>query len=398
MTTPQRIHSLDSIRGIAMLGILFMNIAAIALPDAAYVNPCWRDGSCTSTDLWVYSFQQLFFDARFMTLFCLMFGAGMALLWQKLNDKNYPAKRVLVRRLSWLLLFGALHGIFIWQGDILISYALAGLLVVVTKMLQRQPKTLITVGVSLFIAGHVFIGIIWLLYPWIPEDMAVEFAAGYTLSPDETSDQIALWQGPYSGQIYEQFLAVLELLFGTVFTGMFLIWFGLMILGIALYKLNIFHRGLAPALQWGLLAIGLGLSGINLALAWDNQFQSARNLYSAWNTMAALPVALAYLSLLARWCHKHQRAIPMVSAVGRMAFTFYIFQSMTMVLLFRWIAPELYGQLDRLSLFAVALVMTALQITLANLYLRKWQQGPLEKGWRYLTYRGVKASGNEQQL
>ncbi|MCV6605113.1 MAG: DUF418 domain-containing protein [Porticoccaceae bacterium] len=385
----ERIHSLDSIRGIAMLGILFMNITAMALPDAAYFNPCWREGDCTATDLWVYSFQHLFFDARFMTLFCLMFGAGMALLWQKCHDKNYPARKILTRRLSWLLLFGAVHGVLIWQGDILLSYALAGLLVIATKMVQRQSRTLLIAGSSVFIVGHLFTAIMWLLYPLMPTELATEFTAGYALTPNELSGEIALWTGPYPGQVFEQLLGVLEIVFGTLVTGMFFIWFGLVTLGIALYQLGIFQRGLTPALQWALLAIGLTISAADLVMAWNNQFQSGRNLYSPWNSLAALPVALAYLSLIARWCQRRRQAIPLVSAVGRMAFTFYIFQSVTMVLLFRWIVPELYGQLDRLSLFSIAAAMTVLQIALANIYLKKWPQGPLEKGWRYLTYRNV---------
>ena len=120
-----RLASLDNIRGIAMLGILFMNLLSIAGPFAAYSNPHWHNQG-SFTDTLVFSFQHLFFDTRFMSLFCLLFGAGLALLWDKLQQRGYQPEKIIYRRLRWLLLFGFIHGVFIWFGDILFNYALAG--------------------------------------------------------------------------------------------------------------------------------------------------------------------------------------------------------------------------------------------------------------------------------
>ena len=248
---------------------------------------------------------------------------------------------------------------------------------------------LLKIGTMLFVAGVVALIAIWLAFSLIPEEFAAELSVGHQLSTSELADNIALWTGPYIWQLIEQLTLFIGTISSLLLLGVFWSLCGMMIIGIGLYRLGVFRNGLHPTLQWSLLAVGMVLSGIDLYFRWDNNFQSPRDMYSPWNMIAALPMALAYLSLITRWYQRRQTPLALFANVGRMAFTFYIFQSVTMVLLFRWVAPELYGQLDRLSLFGIAVAMSALQIALARVWLKHHNQGPLEKMWRWLTYRTI---------
>ncbi len=116
--TRQRIGSLDSIRGLAILGILLLNISGFALPSAAYLNPEYN-GSASATDLIIWSVLSIFAQGKFLCIFAFLFGATLELLLPRGKVWNYP-------RLIILALIGGIHGILFWDGDILLSYSLAG--------------------------------------------------------------------------------------------------------------------------------------------------------------------------------------------------------------------------------------------------------------------------------
>lgn len=140
-----RIATLDFIRGVAILGILLLNITSFALPKAAYLNPAWY-GMPAASELWVWSAMDLLAQAKFLTLFAILFGAGLQMLLPR-------GKRWLQSRLSWLVIFGLLHGLLFWEGDILLAYGLVGL--VVWRMIRDVPGTrqLFNTGVMLYLIG-----------------------------------------------------------------------------------------------------------------------------------------------------------------------------------------------------------------------------------------------------
>ena len=118
----QRKTSIDVLRGFALLGILLMNIASFAMPDAAYFNPL------AYADHWsnqlIYGLTHVFADQKFMALFSLLFGASVILMASKLEARGQNPFKIHLIRNAWLLVFGLVHGIFIWIGDILFVYAL----------------------------------------------------------------------------------------------------------------------------------------------------------------------------------------------------------------------------------------------------------------------------------
>lgn len=141
----ERNVTLDFVRGVAILGILLLNISAFGLPKAAYLNPAWS-GSASLSDAWTWALLDLLAQVKFLTLFALLFGAGLQLLLPR-------GKRWIQSRLTLLALLGFIHGLFFWDGDILLAYALVGL--VSWRMVREahHVKSLFNTGVVLYLTG-----------------------------------------------------------------------------------------------------------------------------------------------------------------------------------------------------------------------------------------------------
>ena len=122
----ERIVAIDILRGFALLGILIMNIQGFAMPAAAYSNPT-AYGDLSGANRWVWTLSHVFADQKFMTIFSLLFGAGIVLMSEKLDERGQRAWGVHYRRTFWLLLFGLAHAFLLSSGDILVAYAVCGL-------------------------------------------------------------------------------------------------------------------------------------------------------------------------------------------------------------------------------------------------------------------------------
>ena len=123
-----RIHSLDLLRGFAVLGILIMNITSFSQINMAYMNPKIGAG-LEGYNQYFHAFNFIFADTRFMSIFSILFGAGVVLFTQRIEAKGERVAALHYRRMFWLLLFGLIHAYFIWAGDILVAYAICGSLV-----------------------------------------------------------------------------------------------------------------------------------------------------------------------------------------------------------------------------------------------------------------------------
>lgn len=128
VSDPERIESLDVLRGFALLGILAMNIRAMAAPVGAYATPYAffeYDGASRAS----YILTTVAFELKMMGLFSMLFGAGVLLYAAKPTESGRPPRGLWFRRMFWLLVIGLVHAYLIWEGDILVPYALCGLLV-----------------------------------------------------------------------------------------------------------------------------------------------------------------------------------------------------------------------------------------------------------------------------
>jgi uncharacterized protein len=143
VTRKERIVSIDVLRGFAVLGILIMNIQSYSMIGAAYMNP-WAYGDLTGANYGVWFLSHLLADSKFMTIFSLLFGAGVVLMASRSEAKGRPAAGVHYRRMIWLIIFGLLHGLVLWYGDILYVYGMCGLGIFLFR--RRSPKFLLIFG------------------------------------------------------------------------------------------------------------------------------------------------------------------------------------------------------------------------------------------------------------
>ena len=139
----ERIQSLDVLRGVAILGILIINIQSLAMPVSAYLNPT-SFGNLEGINYWVWILSHLFADQKFMTIFSILYGAGIILITQKAEQRDGTSTALHYKRTFWLLLIGILHAYLIWFGDILVAYAICALIVYLFR--KWKPHTLCVVG------------------------------------------------------------------------------------------------------------------------------------------------------------------------------------------------------------------------------------------------------------
>lgn len=169
----ERNVTLDFVRGVAILGILLLNISAFGLPKAAYLNPAWS-GNISASDAWTWAILDLLAQVKFLTLFALLFGAGLQLLLPR-------GKRWIQSRLTLLALLGFIHGLFFWDGDILLAYALVGL--VGWRMVRdaHDVKSLFNTGVVLYVIGVAVLLLLGLISgntpnrSWLPDAANLQY-------------------------------------------------------------------------------------------------------------------------------------------------------------------------------------------------------------------------------
>ena len=141
-----RIKALDVLRGFAVLGILIMNIQSFAMIETAYINPA-AFGDLTGLNKIVWIVSHILADQKFMTIFSILFGAGILMISDKAEQKNLKSAGLHYRRIFWLLIIGLIHAYLLWHGDILVTYALCAFWVFLFRKLS--PIKLIIIGLLL---------------------------------------------------------------------------------------------------------------------------------------------------------------------------------------------------------------------------------------------------------
>ncbi|MFC3853209.1 DUF418 domain-containing protein [Salinispirillum marinum] len=376
----ERIESLDLIRGVAILGILFMNIMAMATPIEAYYSPFWREG-LSGLEVPLYHLQSLVFESRFMSMFSLLFGVGLYIQYQSALAKDLPARARLFSRLRWLLLFGLLHGFLLFVGDILTLYACCGFLLV--WLLGMSNKKQFGLALLFLVLGQLLMLslVAAVFFKGVPMVMSE-----VPLSPEALSALQQTWTS-YPDRLMAQAADFGQFL---LFIPAAALWHntGLMLIGILLYKKGFFHQ--SRFIPWGLASLVLGL-----ALGWWVQQLRAEVGFSSdvgFATMLLMMLtgllsAIGYCSLLVLAATSGNVLVRLLKNAGKMAFTLYISQSVLTYLIFVWLVPQYWGQLGRPELLSLVVGLTVLQLWFASFWQQKYGQGPLEKGWRYLAYR-----------
>lgn len=414
ISAAERFHSMDMLRGVAILGILVMNIYAFAMPFAAYNNPLLMGGD-DAVNLGVWFFTHLFFDQKFMAIFSMLYGAGVIMFWERAQARGLTGTGLFYRRSFWLLLFGLAHGILLWMGDILFMYALTGMLVFLFRKLS--PRTLFIVAAFWLPVAPLLSAVsapyMYEMQADANEVMQLE-AAGEELD-DEQRERLKDWQqtrafmAPTPGDVQKDVEAYLQSypevvayrtplvlgfqIQGTLFYGLWRAG-GLMLLGMALMKLGVL-KGQYPVhfyrrMMLAGYAVGLPLMVYSASNLWAHRFDGLFMFEQGMmpNYFASIAVSLGHVGgvLWLAGSGRLEGLLRRFAAVGRMAFTNYLMHSLVMTSIFYGYGLGLYGQFPRSLQMGFVIAMIAMQLLLSPWWLSRFRFGPAEWLWRSLTY------------
>lgn len=389
-----RIVSIDLLRGLALLGILIMNIQHFSMPTAAYINPT-AYGDLSGLNKWVWVVSHILASEKFMSIFSMLFGAGVILFTQRTELKGLNSAVLHYRRMGWLLLFGLIHGYLLWSGDILVTYSLCGMLIFLFR--NKRPVSLVRIAIAFFLVPMLLdLFFVWSMPGWPRE--TVQFTLESWL-PGATS--IAHHLEVYRGSWLEQMELRLP---GTIFmqTGLFFMqtfWrvMSMMLLGMALFKWGVLSLGQSSRFYLKMAIAGLTtgflLSGLGVFLNFKNQWSMEFSMFlgAQFNYLGSVGVAMGYLALTMLFCMSVccGRLKSALSAVGRMAFSNYILMTLICTLLFYGHGWGLYGSVERKFQVLIVLAIWIPILIISSLWLKRFRFGPLERLWRGLTYWNV---------
>jgi len=375
-----RITNLDFIRGVALLGILVMNVISFGLPISAYYNHS-SYGVENTLDWIVVIISSIFFDSKMMGLFSMLFGAGMVLFYDRAKEKTTWPLLLSFWRNFLLLCFGLIH-ITIWDGDILTVYGICAMFIIATRMVKiKNIKSLIFIT-SFFLVSSTYItnyfdslydenGNLSSEYLWIEvANKGSDVSLGKFWFPDTDafSNVIGLWF------VSEGFIRA----------------FTLMVFGMLLYRLGILNgtkeKSFYTKLMFYGFGIGLPLSVYSIYILITGEYSPGLFLPSRIvNTLSIIPMVTGYVGLLTILNKQIKSQIAeRLRACGRMAFTNYIVQTLFGTLVFTYIFD--LGELTRSQLILFVLIVWIFQYFWSKVILDKWKFGPLEWFWRKLTY------------
>jgi len=415
----ERFFAVDVLRGFALLGILAMNIVGFGWPGVAYSDP-FRGAGFDGLDRGVWFFNHTFFEAKMMTIFSMLFGAGLVLMDQRAEKRGAKIRGVYYRRVLWLLAIGLVHSYLIWWGDILVLYAECGLFLYFFRNLR--PWLLITLGLlALSVlaplvlgfgagldsmraastryeaqvkAGEKHRGVDHMLHDFWTENLRDEVFPSPEKKAKDWDKEMTDYRGGYVGIVKHRAPDLLkEQTFGFLFGGGFFA-MSRMLVGMGLMKLGVFSA--QRSRRFYLWMVGLGY-GIGLPLMVFDGIELIQHTFSVdymihggvlYNLFGSLVVALGHVGMVMLivqsgaigWLTRR------LAAVGRMALSNYLTHSIVCTTLFYGYGFGLFGQINRVGLAAIVLTIWIFQLIVSPIWLKYFRFGPAEWLWRSLTY------------
>jgi uncharacterized protein len=386
----ERLATLDVLRGVALLGILVINIQSFAMVEAAYLNPT-AYGDLTGLNRWVWIVSHVIGDMKFMTLFSVLFGAGIVLVTTRAEKSGRSAAWLHYRRTFWLLVIGLMHAYLLWYGDILVAYALCA----VPAFLFRRvrPTRLLLVGLLILAVPS----LLTVLFGWMTQaspQAAAESMGTWRPGAEEIANEIAAYRGGWLEQM--AFRVPAALLMQSLVFLITIGWRagGLMLVGMALFKWGVlsgqrstgfYQRTLALGYGVGLPVVAWGVVG-NFRAGWVMEYSMFAGTQP--NYWGSLLVALGHLSavVLITRAAVAPALTARLAAIGRTALSNYLLQSVLCTALFYGHGLGLFGRVERSGQVLVVLAVWVVQLVVSPLWLRYFRFGPAEWLWRSLTY------------
>lgn len=391
-----RIVSLDILRGVAILGILIMNIQSFSMPGAAYINPM-SYGDMTGFNKWVWILSHVFASQKFMSIFSILFGAGIVLFSENAESKSGRSAGLHYSRTFWLLLIGLVHAHIIWHGDILVAYALCGFIVYLFRKLN--PKALLIIGI-LLISVHTLIYLFFgfTMGFWPPESIA-ETNKSWLPVAEAMQKEIAAYTGSISQQIAQQSSKAFFLETFVFLTNVLWRAGGLMLVGMALYKWGVLSAEKSKAFYKKTLIIswlvGLPIIIYGLTQNYANEWSMEYSMFigSQFNYWGSLFVSFGFVCIIMLLVKSDslKGLKDRLAAVGRMALTNYLMQSIICAFIFYGIGFGLFSKVERIWQIAIVVGIWLVQLLWSLPWLNVFNFGPFEWFWRSLTYRKCQA-------
>ncbi|WP_066797712.1 DUF418 domain-containing protein [Sphingomonas soli] len=394
----QRFIALDTVRGVAVMGILLLNIIGFSMPEAAYINPR-AYGGATGADLWVYLVNFVLFDGKMRGLFSFLFGASLVLVTERAEAKGENPARVHYSRMLWLLVFGLAHLWLVWWGDILAHYALVGAIAFFFR--DKPVASLVRIGIGLLVLETLLMcgipmGVLALQQNWANASAAemakalVEFEKAFGVPPAAyIADQLALFRGSYEAILRDRFgHHVLSPLGMLSFSGPETL--GYMLLGMASLKSGLLTGAWERKRYWKWMLVCFAIAipayvAIAAYMVRENFSVFATGLGVMTASVPFRPLMiLAWACLILLLMRPGGALTTRIAAAGRMAFSNYLFTSLICTTLFYGYGLGLYGHLSRWQVYLVVLAIWALMLLWSKPWLERFRFGPLEWLWRSL--------------
>ncbi|MER2076785.1 DUF418 domain-containing protein [Psychrobacillus psychrotolerans] len=375
----ERIISIDVMRGFALLGIFVVNMLFFHSPYI-YINPyTWFQNP---SDYETFKMIDIFVQGSVYPLFSMLFGYGLAMQFLKSTANGGPFAKFAVRRLTVLLIIGCIHAFLIWAGDILITYALAGFVLIL--MIRLKPIWLLLISIFLFlIPNGLLYGLVYLGSFLEPNATII-----YTGIQEIEASIVAYGQGSW-GDIFSQRLA--DWLYmsgnGLIVISMLFTIVPFLLLGAAAAKWKLIERVRELKVYWMITVLVMLIVGT--VIKWLPYLLEA-NLFTMGiqDTFGGPLQAIAYAGIIALVCSIPFAAkiLSPISKVGRMSMTTYLMQSIIATTIFYAYGFGLYGKIDLSTGTWMAIGIYAFQVVFAEIWFTKFKQGPVEMLWRKLTY------------
>ncbi len=392
--------SIDAVRGFAVLGILLMNIVGMGLPAFSYLDPTYAGGS-TGADLWTWAVNNVLTDGKMRALFTMLFGASAVLIAERAEGGRPGPAATHYRRMFWLFVIGIIHAYFLWWGDILVTYALAGLVIFPFRKLKWQVQLGIGVLVLAALLG---------VNLWEADQLAAMRAAA--TAPGAAAGAVKAWQEASQLVAPSTTLRDLEL---AGYRGGFLDALrvralaarllqtylmpadeipeaiGQMFVGMALFRTGFFTLRWSSRAYLAVVAVGYLIAAPATAwLAWKiwrAGFEPLTlNRLEDWQQITRPIIGLAHASVILLLVRSGaaQATVNRLSAAGRMAFSNYLMTSIITTLVFCGFGLGLYGHLSRFQELAVVGGVWVFILAWSRPWLARFHYGPFEWAWRSL--------------
>lgn len=399
VTSAERIQALDAIRGFALLGILLMNIEGMVGPLMASMTGL--DPALTGADRWVDGAIYLLVQGKFFPLFSMLFGMGFAIMLARAQAAGRPFFAVYLRRVLALLAIGLLHALLVWSGDILVTYALMGFVMLLffrNTPQSRLPKW----GIALMLVPAVFtlgLGLLGTAIQSLPGEASAEFNRALAEQSQQMSAQIEAQRlaygsggfGEATAQRLDDFLSMIGFLviYGAFILGLFLVgaWFARS--GAIARPAE--HARLFTRLRWVALPVGFAMVLVSFWLEPTMDFGRLDLRASTAQVLQMLGgavMAVAYLAWVVHGLHSAAagRLLGLLGPAGRMALTNYLLQSLVATFIFFGYGLGYFEQLPRAWQPVYVFGFFALQVALSQWWMARFRFGPAEWAWRAATY------------